>query len=466
MKSLFSEKNFLSTSTVIIAILLIINLFILRVGVEDNGSLSYTLQKMNMYDVNAASGSGFYSNLYGVEGSTLNLMSGNIVYSIVGWLSSLSGIGVVSVYIPAVIFSVIFIIGTYLLLKKIKAAYNWNNLLSFIMFAIILCDIGYISYMNTPYTYSMIVAFLPIFIYSVLNLCEKHTVGSLVLELLFSLLLFNSNVVLSVIGIIYGLYSLRFIAFDNRVTYKVISILCSVVIIVSNLVFITNYNSKEALYNSCFYGALLGRNSSAVVNLPQEYEKYIGVPAYEDEAQQFINSDKFNDFKSKTGYKGIITYYAKNPKVFLKTLKDTAMNGTVIKIDYLGNYSVGSKHYSKQQAKFWGLYNIVKRRLFPTNLFIMIILFIAVISLSFNFKKNYSKSAESKFSSELLSLSALSAIVALLITPIIFGQAEINFNLFVFNILTDITVLFSIIGGTRMLFIKRTILTTKYGVNQ
>ncbi len=466
MKALFSENKITKTAIVFIAIILVLLLFVLRVGVEDNGSLAYTLENIGIYDVNSASGSGYYSPIFGIDNAEFNIFSGNIIYSLVKCIFSLFSIGVIPVYVVSVIYLAFFILGIYLLMKKIKVSYNWNNLLTFIVFAIIVCDIAYISYFNTPYTYAPIISFMPMFIYSIILLSEKKTYLSLILETSLALLIFNTHIVMSVTGIIFSLYSFRFVFFNKKVIWKIISIILSVIVLISCFVFVGNYHNKKDLYNSCFYGALLNRTNAAVIDLPQEYSKFIGVPSFESAPQELINSDEFTEFNQMVDYKNIVAYYLKNPGDLYSNVKNAANNSSVIKIGYLGNFAVGSSAYSKQTTNIWGIYNMLKKAVFPANIFMLIILVIIAVSLSFNYRKNFAESFASKICCELMALCSICALISLFTTVIIFGLTEISFNLLVYNILTDMCVAFAIIGGSRMMFIKRKILTAKYGVNQ
>ena len=466
MKTLFSENKITKTATIFIAIILVLLLFVLRVGVEDNGSLMYTLENLGIYDVNSASGSGYYSPIYGIESAEFNLFSGNIVYGLIKYIFSLFSISVIPVYVVSFIYMVIFILGIYLLMKKIKVSYSWNNLLTFIVFAVVFCDIAYVSYFNTPSTYAPIISFMPMFIYSLILLADKKTYFSLLLETAFALLVFNTHIVIAVTGIIFSIYSFRFTTFNKKIIWKITCIILSFIMLISCFLFVGSYNNKKDLYNSCFYGALLNRTNAALIDLPQEYSQFIGVPAFEDNAQDLINSDKFEEFSEIVNYKNIISYYVKNPTNLYLNVKSAANNSSVIKIGYLGNFSVGSSAYAKQTTNIWGIYNMLKKAVFPANIFMLLILVIISVSLSFNYRKNFAQTFASKICCELMALCSVCAIISLFTTVIIFGLTEISFNLLVYNILTDICVAFAIVGGSRMMFIKRKILTAKYGVNQ
>ena len=466
MKKFFNIKNLNLITVVLIAVVLIVNLFILRIGIEDNGSLSYTLKNLGMYDTSSASGSGYYSHTFGIDNSTVNYSSGNLVYLICKVIFNFLGLGTVIVYIPSLIYFVVFILGIYFLIKILKFEYDWNNLLTCVLFAVVLCDAGYIAYFNTPYTFAPLIAFMPLFLYSVILLAKEKTYKALILQFICSIFMFNSSIIVAVIGILYALYSLRFFTFNKSAVWKILCVVCSVFVLISNVSVVSDYKSDTSLYNSCFYGALMNRNSSAVIDLPDEYSEYIGVPAFEEKAQKLITSDKFEEFKSIVNYGTIMGYYVKNPVHLYKTVKSAAINGTIIRIPYLGNYAVGSGATPKEGSFFWNIYSTLKEKVFPRSFIFTVILLLLVIWLSLEFKFKYSKTFESGICCELLSFCAVATFVSLLATVVIFGMSEINFNLSVYSFLTDICLIFSAIGGTRMMFIKRSILKEKYGVNQ
>ena len=110
MKKFFNMKNINKIGILFIAVIMVFNLFVLRIGVEDNGSLSYTLKNMGMYDANSASGSGYYSPVFGVDNAGFNYASGNLIYSLVKTVVAALGGTSVWVYIPTVIYFAIFML--------------------------------------------------------------------------------------------------------------------------------------------------------------------------------------------------------------------------------------------------------------------------------------------------------------------------------------------------------------------
>ena len=72
------DNKKLSVITVaVITVIAVISLFVLRVGVADNGNLRYVLEDIGIYDHQGASGSGCYADGFGVASKSVGTGTGD-----------------------------------------------------------------------------------------------------------------------------------------------------------------------------------------------------------------------------------------------------------------------------------------------------------------------------------------------------------------------------------------------------
>ena len=146
-------------------------------------------------------------------------------------------------------------------------------------------------------------------------------------------------------------------------------------------------------------------------------------------------------------------------------MKRVAVNSTMISTDYLGNYRYASgKGFG--QTSFFKLYSTIKRRLMPVGLLISLIILIAIAAGTFFYRKKYAADNASVRVCYLTVFAVISAVIALILPLIYGGLAQIGFNMFMYNLMFDITLISAVVGGTKLLWIRREALKEKYGVNQ
>ena len=167
----------------------------------------------------------------------------------------------------------------------------------------------------------------------------------------------------------------------------------------------------------------------------------------------------------KVSSANVSMHYLKNPSLFVKNIKQVAMNSTSISTDYLGNYRYASgKGFGV--TRFFKLYSTIKRRILPANLFMSLVILFGMAVGSVFYRKKYAADKSAKQICDLTLTGVVSALIAFVLPLIYGGLAQIGFNMFLYNLLFDLCLVSAVVGGTKMLWIRREALKEKYGVNQ
>ena len=455
-----NKKNLPILGMAVAFVVLILTLFVFQLGVEDNGSLGPRLEQMGLYDVSQASGSGFYSQHFGVSDKSISTQPSMFIYTLCKQFFGIDT--VMNSMVPCAIFVIIYILGLYMLLKVLMTDIKWSNILTTIICLLVLCDSAYTAYFNTPYSYASVLAFSPLFCASVINAAKSKNIWWTIVSALCGIFVFGSHAVAAVAGVVFFAYFIYIMIRKKEVLSRLICVLCALVIAVSStLCFIsTDFENK---YNSVFYGALLENPEGADEMELTEYKDFSGVPSFEPQAQTLIKSGNLD---SKISYSKIIAFYLKNPSKLFDNIKTAANNGTMIKTPYLGSYAPSSGKSAGETAGVFSLYSTLKARFVPNSLLVLLAGLVLILYFSIVYRNKYAHNFESKICSELSGISAFVSIIMLVTVVILFGVTQISFNMFVFNLFFDYSIISVVVGGTKLLWLRRQILKEKYGVNQ
>lgn len=469
MEKIMKPRNLTILAVGVAALILIIGLFVLKIGVADNGQLQTVLKSMGLYDGQMSIGSGYYSNSFGVMGPNTSYSTANLAYD-VGKIGVPKD-GIVPVAIPAIVYSVLFLVGLFLILISSMGKYRWNNVLLAVLSVVMLADIGYISFFNTPYREAAAFSYLILTVGLFLVTIKRENIITLILLGVSGFLFAGSMLPAAYAGIVLGLFALRLTFLKKNLLWKIISIAVCVVTVFSGVYTITTTDNSVNLYNSVFYGALKDSETVeedlAELGLPAELKEYAGVPSFEEKAQEFIHSPEYKtQFLDRISYSKIAMFYVKNLGKFLNVEGLAANNSNFIRTSYLGNYAADSGKQPGEQAGFFSVYSWVKPKVVPAQLYVLFGIFILMILLSIQYRNKFTASPKDKIYCEFMAIGGLVAIFMLNLPVILYGMSEISFHMFLYNAVTDLCVLAMIVGGTRMLTIRRDKLKETYGVNQ
>ena len=370
----------------VILVIAVITLFVIRAGIADNGLLSATLTDIGLYDHQSASGSGYFADSFGVASKEIGKGSGGLVYGIIKAFLPVDG--VLFVYIPAIIYLLLFLIGIYLVLKNSLCGNFGNNVLMCLLSAVIIADSGYVMFFNTPYTEASFISFLAMFIGSFMAYSNKRKKVYLLLAGVFACLIGSLGIYYAALGILLGLSLLAF-SKERALSAKILSVLMSVLVISASLFgFTVEKDSDINRYNRVFYGVLTVAENKAEalkdLGIDEKYADFANVPFFEEKAVKLINSSEFDEIYTKADIKNIAKYYLSHPKELKQGLKLSAQNSTSIRCKYLGNFSSSSNKPFYPNTIF-GIYNSLKSRIIPASLPFILVFFIGVIALGLGF---------------------------------------------------------------------------------
>ncbi len=459
-----NRKNLVIITAVLMAVIMVISLFVLRIGVSDNGMQYKLLEKLGLYDAYQTTGTGYYSDGFGIADKSFSKNSSGLIYDLTKQIFPVDGI--LYTTIPAVLYLLILICSGILIIFTLYSdKFKGMNITACLLFVLMFCDSAYIAYLNTPYKHGAFfvyaLALCALFIYTV----KEQKLWSLILFGIFACLFANATTISAVAAIIIGIFSIRLISVNKQILWKIVSAVLSVIIVVTGIISLPV--DVENLYDSVFYGIAL-EDSSAMekLGLKDELNVYKEVPSFDEKAQLFINSSEYTqEFTSKISFATIAGYYGRNLPLLYRGLKKVAFNATSIRTTYLSGFAPSSGK-SGANTSFFTLYSAVKSKAIPATVIIFLAILIALIVVSLIYRNNYAKENYEKIISEFCGVFGFATIIIYPISYMLGGMTQIGFNMFYFNVMFDISLFMLIISTINLLMTKKNILKEKYGVNQ
>lgn len=464
MKEWLTEKRIVALSTIIFALFLVLTVFVFQYGVSDNGDLTARLLHLGLYDSDGASGSGGYAFKFGVGGKVDSLTTADIPYALFTWF--LPKDSFIPVLIPATIYILLLVAGFYLIVRNLISKYSWNNILLAVFAILILGDVGYTAFLNTPYVNGAVYSYLVLTIGTFLWCTrEEMSKKAVVFAGISAVLLVGASRITAWFGIILTILFIRMIFVKKNAIQRILCAIFSLLIVFSSFYALINIKTSDSdKYNSVFYGvALKDSNEAKKLGFDDETALNLsGTSAYEEKAQAFMLKNNISETVSPLSVAG---YYVKNPSKWISNMKQVAQNSTMITTGYLGYFkSTSSKTY--QQPKLFDLYGTLKLRIIPADFYILSTLLLAFFVGTIFYRKKYAISAASKLTCDALICLVPCTFISFFLPLIYGGFAQISFAMHLFNLLFDICVLSAITGGTKLLWIRREALKEKFGVNQ
>ncbi len=459
-----SKKNLVVATAVLVAVIMIVSLFVLKIGVSDNGMQYKLLEKLGLYDVYQTTGTGYYSKGFGVANKNFSGTTYGLVYDLSKQLYETDK--VVPVAVPAILYAIILICSAALTIFSLYSEkFKKMNLTASLLYAVIFFDSAYVAYLNTPYKnaafFVFLMATIAMFVYSV----KTQKILSVILYGLFACLFAGTTTIAAVTAIIVGAYSFRLMFLKKENIWRIVCLIMSAVIVIFG-VFSTGVDVGDA-YDSVFYGAAFENpNAVAELGLNSALAEFNGVPSFDVKAQKFINSPEYEkEFRSKVSVGDVAGYYFKNIPQLYKGLKKVGYNSTAIRTSYLGGFTPDTGK-GNSNTNFFTLYSFVKLKAVPGSVVFFMLVLLALIGVSFVYRNNYAKNTFGKIVSEFCAVFALCTMAVYPIPYVLNGITQIGFNMFGFNLMFDICIYMLILSTINLLATKKSVLKEKYGVNQ
>ena len=466
MTKFFKSNKYACITSAIVLFVMVITLFCIRLGVADNGYLTSRLISMGLYDVEGASGTGYYSTGFGVANKSFDFAPAGLVYSFVKMFFQKDT--VIPVALPALIYMIFAVWGVFMIVKALTTDLKWNNILLCVLTVLIVADTGYVSFFNTPYECGAAISYFTPMIGALLMSVRYERIKDIIVFAIFGILFAGTMPQSGAIGIIIALYAIYLIFKQKKVLNKAIWGICAV-LIVSSSIFSLNIMTDGDKYNSVFYGVASSDNPgcSAVLSELKIIGKneLCGKTYFEPEAQAFITSLEFDGVMRNVTPASVTKMYMKNSNHMKNMLKTAGNNSMFIKAEYLGNYPSQSGK-AGMISGFFSAYSGIKKSLIPGNIVVLIAIFALIIFFANDYRRKYAQLVSSKNACMLCIFLSVAAFISLGVPVIYCGAAQISFNLIIYNLIFDLLVGVVVIGGTKLLTVKRNLLREKFGVNQ
>ncbi len=462
MDKLLTKKNLIMLLAVLMTAVLVLTLFVFRLGIADNGSLSSQLEEIGLYDASAASGSGYYSDAFGVADTKLSFKTYSLPYEIFKFVGKDN---IIYTYFPALIYALIFIGASILLATVFVGGKNkWSDLTCVILFVIMLCDCGYTMLFNTPYKEAALIVYLIGALGTYVYSRETGKVWSSILFMLFGVLLSGVSTIGAVTACILGVFGII-----SNSSKRILNIILSAVIVICS---VFNVMPKDFnVYDSFFFGVTVenpygeGNIATAEGNAEQILENF-GVDKTLMERVGTSTYATFQIFPEiDVDFTDVLGYYLKNPQKLLDKMEIVARNSTTIRTGYLSNYLPSTGKAYGQTMWFSG-YSTIKKMLVPASYVVLTAILALLIVFSLMYKKSYAKSGGEKALADAGIVMGISTILTMPLPLILYGFAQLNFNMLGFNFMFDISLFLFVVIALNFFAAKRNLLKEKYGVNQ
>ena len=376
------------------------------------------------------------------------------------------GAGTFPIQLLGGIYAIIFLAALYVLLKYLQGARLWVNIAASALVVLVFCDLGYVAYFNSFYQDAL--SFVLLFAIAAVVLSMRHEMKWWKLAwftVLAAAFVFTRKLN-CIIGLGLAFAAVWVVRLPEMQRLKLASWLCAAVITVScGVSFFTTPipAEQESKFNAVFYGALKdSRNpqaDAAALGLREQDAGLAGRTAY-DEA---VFAPDLTDLT----YGDITAFYLTHPSALLRELKVAANNSYFLTQGYLDYQQAGAAFGVKKHLalKIW---SFLKRTVIPQGLWVILIFCAAYLGLCIAQARKYHAAEEEKNSvlAGVLAILPAAALIELVGTVILTGEAAISRNLFCFGIYFDLMLVSALIWAAHTILDRRHVMKTKYGVNQ
>lgn len=462
MDKLLTKKNLIMLLAVLMTAILVLTLFVLRLGIADNGSLSSQLEETGFYGASAATSSGYYSDAYGVADTKLSFKTYSLVYELFKFVGKDN---VIYVYFPALIYSLIFIGAAILLAMVFVGGKNkWSDLICVILFVLMLCDCGYIMLFNTPYKEAALIVYLLAALSAYVYSRETGKLWCSILFMLFGVLLGGVSSIGAITAGILGICGIV-----SNSSKRIVNVILSAVIVIFSAL---NVIPKDFnAYDSFFFGVTV-ENPYAEGNVAQpeeNAEEILDEFGVDEKLMERVGTSTYTTFQIfpeiDVDFTDVFGYYVKKPKELLGKMDIVARNSTTIRTGYLSNY-LPSTGKAYGQTRWFSGYSTIKKMLIPASYIVLTVILALLIIFSLMYKKNYAKTGGEKALSDTGVVMGISTILTMPLPLMIYGFTQLNFNMLSFNFMFDISLFLLVVIALKFFAAKRNLLKEKYGVNQ
>ncbi|MBS5985136.1 hypothetical protein [Clostridium sp.] len=431
------------------------------IGVADNGDYFRIMSSNDLYHLPVEEEDkilGYFNKDYGIyeyhnESETLLISTQSFFIKL--------ALGINKIFYSNKIFDIRFLGGLLLfihsiagyLLVKVFTSYLKKERLKYLislLYVVIFCDTGYISYFNSFYGEGVVV---PTFLLSVgiilyIIRFNKINLLNIILFSCISLLFFGAKQQLAPIGILIAILILK-VAFSTK--DKIIrtgSIVLSIIFVVSAVFFYKSIKGDFDYINrfhAMNRGVLLYENDSEKIleyfGIEGSYSLLEGEIFYEETPSISPYDERLlENFYNKYSIGSIIKYYVTHPSAFKKVLDMGFSKAYEIRPEAMGNFEKMEGKEFGAKSNFFVLWSTLKKFIMPKGLLFAILYSGVYFVYSF---KRYKKALNNLDNKSILIEDCfiyvyLAGLSQIFISVIGAGDADLSKHEFLFNLSFDL----------------------------
>ncbi len=429
-------------------------------GKGDDGSFYSVLLENGLYNTEGADTS-FFSSVYGIsqtaESSFFPITLAKVLCGFVS--TTIFDIRVLgALYLP------IYLAGIFLILRGIHVKNNIAETALCAIAAIILCDVGYFSYLNSLYYDALYVCALILMAGSALNIKNEKgfSVPCAVLFILSAAVLSVRGIEAMLVGVLAGAGII--LSCVIKKSFKADAVICGMLaIIISVGCFLaapTSHDTEAQLYGRVVDGALYKTQTPAEdlqkLGIDPSYETFTGLSYYDALKGEGVLNPGFKEELQKVSRSDVLMFYIKNPSRLINVLSDAGKNAPFLTQSYIKTQS-NVDYFIKKAPSAW---SFCRRFLTPASFWILLAVAVAVLIISFVILK---KDLETALTGIILSVSSITFFVSTILQG---GLMGISRNLLLHQCAFDIMLILVVMYAINIALSKRQELRDKYGVNQ
>jgi len=369
--------------------------------------------------------------------------------------------GIFDVRFLSLIYTFAVVSGVYMLVCALKTERWYIDYPMVLLFWFMLCDAGYIPYMNSLYgegsSYSFLILLLGI---SAKVIKENPKKRNIVLLFIAYIMFLGSKLQYS---LLFPLTMLFFIPLGkfNKINKKQFLWGFIILFVMNVAIYLAAPRglAEDTIYNSIFYGILKNSDDihkdSQILNVDEEYEYLAGTNAYTEGTPRMNEDPEFHkNFYSKVSRTRVLKYYMTHIPKFIKMMELSSDASFDNIRGMFGNYTIEEGRSPNETNKVFTFYNTIKQKYFPKSFILLFIYFTLYFSLIiYTLIRNKEKQRLDMWFMLMLIMIG----VAQFPLPVLGnGEADIAKQLYIFNMIFDISLIFAIYKGiTICLIIKK-----------
>ncbi len=447
---------FIVSALIVISMLFIPPLY----GKGDDGSFYNVLLENGLYNQEGADTS-YFNSVYGVsQNAESTFLPITLAKVLCGFVTTV----VFDIRVLGALYLPLFLAGLYLVIRGIHIKNKIAETVICTVAAIILCDVGYFSYLNSLYYDALYICALILMAGAALNI--KNEKG---ISLPCAILLAVASAIMAfygVSGLIAGVLVGVFLPLGDflRKNIKAETLICGVLIVVISagcfLAAPKGESSEVKLYGRVIDGALYNTDTPSedleALGIDPSYETFRGLSYYDALKGEGVLNPGFKAELKKVDESDVLLFYIKNPSRFINVLSDAGKNAPFLTQSYIKTQS-NSDYFIKKAPSIW---SFCRRFLTPASFPILLLVSAVVLLWSVILLKKDSKIA---LAGILLSVSNMVFFVATILSG---GLMGISRNLILHQLTFDMMIIIILVYAVNLAIEKRQELQDKYGVNQ